>query len=620
MNIDYSKLGLKAGLEIHQQLNTTKLFMRTQSTLSEENNFCIQRKLRPVASELGEYDKAALDAFKRNETFYYSGDKNNISLVELDEEPPQQLNLNSLNTAIEVALLCKSNLINRLSVMRKNIIDGSNTSAFQRTMLLSIGGEINIENKKIRISTIALEEDSARPLKKENGNAYYCLDRLGIPLIEIATEPDITTPKEAVETAKKIGELIRITCKSMRGKGTIRQDVNVSITKGTRCEIKGCQELELIGTIIEKEVKRQLDLINIMKTLNDEKQNGKIPSDFFGEITDLTNIFLETNCKFIKGKNVFGIRLNGMKGILGTKIGDKRFGTELSYYAKATGVTGILHYDELPNYGISENEIEKILTTLNCIEDDSFILIVANKISAENAFKSIKKRILIAFEQIPGETRGALEDGSSIYQRPLAGGARMYPETDLLEQEINEKMIKEIKKTLTLNVSSREKKYEKIGLNENFINGMKLNNYARFFESLIEKKANPKVAANLLLNDLPELKRKGINVDSIPLEDIEELLILESKGKISKNNLKSAIEKMSNNTALDDIIDSTKTIDKNEAEKIVSEIVNKNADLVSQKKLGAVGPLMGDVMKSLKDIDGKYASELLKKEIEKKLN
>jgi glutamyl-tRNA(Gln) amidotransferase subunit E len=620
MNIDYSKLGLKAGLEIHQQLNTTKLFMRTQSTLSEENNFCIQRKLRPVASELGEYDKAALDAFKRNETFYYSGDKNNISLVELDEEPPQQLNLNSLNTAIEVALLCKSNLINRLSVMRKNIIDGSNTSAFQRTMLLSIGGEINIENKKIRISTIALEEDSARPLKKENGNAYYCLDRLGIPLIEIATEPDITTPKEAVETAKKIGELIRITCKSMRGKGTIRQDVNVSITKGTRCEIKGCQELELIGTIIEKEVKRQLDLINIMKTLNDEKQNGKIPSDFFGEITDLTNIFLETNCKFIKGKNVFGIRLNGMKGILGTKIGDKRFGTELSYYAKATGVTGILHYDELPNYGISENEIEKILTTLNCIEDDSFILIVANKISAENAFKSIKKRILIAFEQIPGETRGALEDGSSIYQRPLAGGARMYPETDLLEQEINEKMIKEIKKTLPLNVSSREKKYEKIGLNENFINGMKLNNYARFFESLIEKKANPKVAANLLLNDLPELKRKGINVDSIPLEDIEELLILESKGKISKNNLKSAIEKMSNNTALDDIIDSTKTIDKNEAEKIVSEIVNKNADLVSQKKLGAVGPLMGDVMKSLKDIDGKYASELLKKEIEKKLN
>jgi glutamyl-tRNA(Gln) amidotransferase subunit E len=620
MNIDYSKLGLKAGLEIHQQLNTTKLFMRTQSTLSEENNFCIQRKLRPVASELGEYDKAALDAFKRNETFYYSGDKNNISLVELDEEPPQQLNLNSLNTAIEVALLCKSNLINRLSVMRKNIIDGSNTSAFQRTMLLSIGGEINIENKKIRISTIALEEDSARPLKKENGNAYYCLDRLGIPLIEIATEPDITTPKEAVETAKKIGELIRITCKSMRGKGTIRQDVNVSITKGTRCEIKGCQELELIGTIIEKEVKRQLDLINIMKTLNDEKQNGKIPSDFFGEITDLTNIFLETNCKFIKGKNVFGIRLNGMKGILGTKIGDKRFGTELSYYAKATGVTGILHYDELPNYGISENEIEKILTTLNCIEDDSFILIVANKISAENAFKSIKKRILIAFEQIPGETRGALEDGSSIYQRPLAGGARMYPETDLLEQEINEKMIKEIKKTLPLNVSSREKKYKKIGLNENFINGMKLNNYARFFESLIEKKANPKVAANLLLNDLPELKRKGINVDSIPLEDIEELLILESKGKISKNNLKSAIEKMSNNTALDDIIDSTKTIDKNEAEKIVSEIVNKNADLVSQKKLGAVGPLMGDVMKSLKDIDGKYASELLKKEIEKKLN
>jgi glutamyl-tRNA(Gln) amidotransferase subunit E len=615
--MNYEKIGLKAGLEIHQQLNTGKLFMRTPSILTDEADFVIERKLRPVPSELGEYDKAAIDAFKRNETFYYSGKNNNISLVELDEEPPQPIDRTALKTALEVCLMCKSNPVKKAVIMRKTIIDGSNTSAFQRTMLLSLGGEIEIKNKKIGVATIALEEDSARPLKKENGKVYYNLDRLGIPLIELATEPDIKTPEEAVETAKKIGEIMRLTCQAMRGKGTIRQDVNISIAKGSRCEIKGCQDLLQIGTVIEKEVERQIDLLKLMEILKENLTTGKTPPPFFGEAKEITKLFSNTDCKFIKGKTVFAVKLFGMKNILGTKIGEKRFGSELSNYAKAKGVTGLLHRDELPNYGISANEFQKILTTLECKENDSFIIIVAEKEKAEAAFESVKERIKIAFEKIPEETRGALEDGSSIYQRPLAGGARMYPETDLLEEEITQKTIDEINKNLPKNVEQRETHYTKLGLSENFVNGMKLNNYALFFEDLVEKGANPKVVANLLLNDLSELKRNGASIENVSQKEIEELILLEKKGKIHKNNLKSAFEELSKGKTIEEIIKSKNNVSEEKIENLVSEIVKNNSDLVIEKKFGAIGPLMGDVMKSIPGVDGKTASDLLKKEIEK---
>ncbi len=620
MSIDYEKLGLKAGLEIHQQLNTGKLFIRTPSKLTDESDFTIERKLRPVPSELGEYDRAAIDAFRRNETFFYSGKTDNISLVELDEEPPQPLDKTAMRTALEVCLMCDSNIVDKAVIMRKTIIDGSNTSAFQKTMLLSLGGEIDIGNKKVGVTTIALEEDSARPIKKEQGKVFYNLDRLGIPLIELATDPDIKTPEEAVETARKIGELMRLTCNAMRGKGTIRQDVNISIVQGARCEIKGCQELEMLDTVIEKEVERQIDLLNIKDLLKEKNSKGKIQKElFFGEIKELTKMFSNTSCKFIKGREVFGVKLSGMKGLLGTKVGGKRFGTELSNYAKATGVTGLLHRDELPDYGINADEFQKIINLLGCKEDDSFVIIVADKESSGAAFKAVKERILVAFERVPEETRGVLEDGNSVYQRPLAGGARMYPETDLNEEEISEKELKEIKKGLPKSVAEREHDYKALGLSENFVNGMKLSNYARFFENIVGKGANAKVTANLLLNDLTELRRNGVETDVVSLDEIEELLTLEKKGKIRKNNLKDAVSELSKGKIIAEILEGQQSIDTGDAEGKVAEIVAKNSDLVRQKKLGSMGALMGDVMKALPGIDGKVASDLLKKEIEKVL-
>ncbi len=613
---NYIELGLKAGLEVHQQLDTKKLFIRTNSILSDDINFKIKRKLRPVASELGEYDLTAIDAFKRNETFIYNGNYNNISLVEIDEEPPQPLDDEALKTILEVSLLCKSNPVSEACIMRKTVIDGSNTSAFQRTLLVSIGGELIINNdKKIGVETIILEEDAARPISKDNSIINYNLDRLGVGLIELATAPDITTPKEAFETAKKIGEIMRLTCKTKRGKGTIRQDINVSIKEGERCEIKGCQELDLIEVVVKKEVERQIDLIELKKELNEKFKKDE---NIFKEIKEVTSAFTNTNCKFIKG-SVFGFKINEMKGIFGRKVGDRRFGSELSDYVKSVGVSGLLHRDELPNYGISEIEVESICKMLDCSPKDNFIIIVANKQNAIKAVQTIKNRILLAFDGVVKETRGATENGSSIYQRPLSSGARMYPETDLLRKEITKDLLNKIKKDLPKSLKERENLYKKIGLSSNHINEMKLSNYARFFENLVQKGINPTVGATLLLQTLTELKRENINIEKITENQLEQILILEKKEKINKNSLKEVIKEIINGKNIEEIIkeQDKKTANDKELLEIISKIVRENIDLVKSKKMGAIGPLMGDLMKneSLRKIDGKKLSELLKKEI-----
>jgi glutamyl-tRNA(Gln) amidotransferase subunit E len=616
---DYNKLGFKAGLEIHQQLDTKKLFIRTKSELDEENNFQITRKLRPVASELSEFDKTSIDAFKRNETFRYFGKKENISLIEIDEEPPQPLDQDALSTVLEICAMCNSKIVNELQPMRKTVIDGSNTSAFQRTVLVSLGGQIKLENKNITIETIILEEDACRPIKKEKEEVHYNLDRLGIPLIELATAPEISNPKEAYLTARKIGEIMRLTGKTKRGKGTIRQDINVSIKDGNRVEIKGCQDLELIQTIIEKEIDRQIDLIDLKDELKNKYKNKET---IFCQIKELTKIFNKTECNFLKNKEIYGFKLNDAKGILGRKVGDKRFASELSDYAKSIKVTGLIHLDELPNYGINENEIYSIKKELDCNEKDNFIIFATTKEKSKEAQKIIKERFFQAFEEVPKETRGANEDGSSTYQRPLSSSARMYPETDILNQEINEDLINKIKNNLPKNAQEREEYYLKLGLSTNHIQEMKLNNRARFFEKLVEKKCNPVVSATLLLQTLTELKRKNIQIEKINDEEIEELLILESKNKINKNNLNQALIELTNGKTIKEIIENQNNeLPKEEIKKIIDKIIEKNEELIKNKKFGAIGALVGDLSKenSLKMIDKKIISDILKNEIDKKI-
>ncbi len=625
MELNYKELGLKAGLEVHQQLNTGKLFCRCPSKIMEKKaDLEIKRKLRPVASELGEFDKAALEAFNKKQNYVYKYFDDSCCLIELDEEPPKKIDEQALNTVLEIALMAESNIVDSIHIMRKTVIDGSNTSGFQRTAMIALKGKIKLKEKEINIQTIALEEDSAKKIDEKNNQIIYSLDRLGIPLIELATEPEIYSPKEAKETALKIGELFRRTCKTKRGLGSIRQDINISIEKGARIEIKGVQELEMIDKFIEKETERQVNLLELKTEL--AKRNLTKEELEKQETIELTEIFSETECKMIKGKKVFGILLPKFKKLIGKELQkEKRFGTELAKYVKAkTGLKGIFHSDELPKYGISEKETEKTKQKLNCSEQDGFVLVSAEKIKAEQALKTVIQRSITALNEIPEETRNALPDGTTEYSRPLGGKARMYPETDVPIKKINKKTLEKIKENLPLTPEQRKIKYiNKYKISEQLAEKMKLNNHAKFFEKLTKKGFNPTKTAVLLLESLTTLKRQGIHTENISEEMIEEILEKTREEKLLQENQLKALSLWSKepekpvNAIIKELQE--EQFSEKKLRNLIKEIIEKNSAIIKTEGANVFSALMGNAMIQIKGkASGKQASKILKEELKKK--
>ncbi len=627
--VDYKAVGLKAGLEVHQQLDTGKLFCRCASKLvNREPDFRFTRKLRLAASELGEFDRAALEQFKKGVVYEYEFFDDCCCLVEADEEPPKQADEEALKVALKIALMCNAHVFDELVVMRKIVIDGSNVSGFQRTMLIAENGRVDIGNKKIGIQTIVLEEDAARPMKREGNKIVYRLDRLGIPLIEIATAPQLKTPQEVKLCALKIGELLRRTCKVKRGLGTIRQDINISIKNGARIELKGVQELELIDKYVENEVKRQLALLEIKEELAKRKLSEK---ELRLDYKDLSELFKGTQCKIIasglsKGKRVFGIKLSKFAGLIGKEVQpSRRFGTELADYIKARhGLAGLFHSDELPRYGITEQEVASVKEALACKAQDAFVLLVTDKSTAKKAFETIIERCKIALKGVPEETREALPDGNSCYKRPLPGSARMYPETDIPKTVVSKEMIEQLKKELPLTVEERLALYKKHGLSEKLANEMKLSNYACFFEELIKQGFDAKRCAVLLLEELKNLERQGINMENIKEKDIVELLKAEQKGFNRDLSIEVLKEKGKHaEKSINEIIESFKAskVSEEEAKALIAKIVERNKKLVAEKKEHAINALMGEAMKELKGkLEAKLVAKMLKEAIEKALS
>ncbi|UCH72044.1 MAG: Glu-tRNA(Gln) amidotransferase subunit GatE, partial [Thermoplasmatales archaeon] len=350
--MDYKKIGFKAGLEIHQQLDVHKLFCKCKSVISENIDYSFERFLRPTQSELGDVDSAAIAESKKNRYFLYNASNEATCLVEADEEPPHSANGEAIDTCLTVSALIGAEPVDEIHFMRKIVIDGSNTSGFQRTGLLALGGRID----DVKIQTVALEEDAARKIEEKKKLVNYGLDRLGIPLIEIATHPDIKNPKHAREIAERIGLLLRSTGKVKRGLGTIRQDLNISISDGARVEIKGIQSLSSISKVAENEAFRQMGLIEIKKILN-RRINKKDLEDI--KIIEITSIFKDCKSKIVKKliKNgcAKAFKLPGFRDLLKKK--NTRLGKEFAIYAKmVSGIGGILHSDELPGYGIGKKE------------------------------------------------------------------------------------------------------------------------------------------------------------------------------------------------------------------------------------------------------------------------
>jgi glutamyl-tRNA(Gln) amidotransferase subunit E len=625
MNKDYKELGLKVGLEIHQQLDTkNKLFCSCKNKLEEEILYEVIRKLRPTESELGEVDPAALMEFKRNRYYVYQAVKEASCLVELDEEPPHSINEEAIEIATMCALLLNSNILEEIHVMRKEVIDGSNTTGFQRTALLALGGFIYDGKEKIGIQSITIEEDASRKIYEDHEKVVYRLDRQGIPLIEIATNPDISDPEQAKRVAYKIGLILRSTGKVKRGLGTIRQDINLSIKQGSKVEIKGVQELGLIPKVIEYEVLRQIKLLELKKILNE----NKIPKLKL-EYLDITELLHNTSSKIIKSKiekegKVFLLPLKHMHGLLKFEINpNRRFASELADYVKAwTSLEGIIHSDELPSYGISEHEVELMYSFAKLEKGkDAFIIVAGEEEKCKEAIKVLVDRINYAFEGIPEETRVAHVDGTTRYARPRPGAARMYPETDIPPYIITQDFIEKIKQKLPSTIEDRlvflQKNY---GLNPQLAQELIDSQFEDIFEKAVQIGIKSSLAATVITQLTKYLKRSGINIDNLTDKHFLEIFTALKEGKITKEAIEPILKFFTQNPSVD--IDyaikklGLEILDRSQIEKIVENVIKERYNDLIKDKNKAFDLAMKIIMSNVRGkADASLVAEILKSKI-----
>ncbi len=624
--MDYEALGLKVGLELHQQLKTErKLFCHCKPELVEEDEEDVfQRRLRPVRSELGEVDIAALFEWKKGRTYVYHAPRSVSCLVEADEEPPHEADRDSIVIALAMAKAFGSNIVDEIHVMRKMVIDGSNTSGFQRTMLVALGGKLNLGDKVIGIETICVEEDAARKLEEKGKYVHYKLDRLGIPLIEIATAPDIRSPQEAKRVALRIGQMLRLTGRVKRGLGTIRQDLNVSIKDGAKTEIKGVQRLDIIDKVIEYEVMRQVKLLEIRDEL---RKRGVKEEDVMNEkIKDITHLMKDSESKLVKralkrGAGALAIRLPKFGGLLGIEVQPgRRFGTELADYAKFwAGVGGIIHSDELPGYGISEEEVEEIRKELGCGEQDAFVIVLAPGDQARLALEAVKERAAYAIKGVPEETRGANPDGTTRFLRPRPGSARMYPETDVPPIVVTEDMLRKAEKMKPKNPLELLQELMTVyklpkDMAEKMISSVRFDLAYRLVKKY-HGKLSSTIVVRTVVDTLKELEREGVEVERIHDEHIEEVLDRVSAGQVAKEAIPDVLRKVSEGKSVEQAIKELGLAEKVDVDAIVKEVIEKYKDQIMEKgPERSFGLVMGKVMAKVRGkVDGKVVAEAVRK-------
>lgn len=608
MKLDYRALGLKTGLEIHIQLNTKrKLFCECPPVLrDDEPHFRVTRRLHVALSELGAIDPAAIWEVRKRRVFVYEGYRDTTCLVELDEEPPHLPDEEALTTAVATAKIFGAKLYDEIYVMRKIVVDGSNTSGFQRTMLVAHDGSTKILGYRIDVDTIALEEDAARKIKEEGKYVYYRLDRLGIPLVEISTSPMEYDPQQVEEVAWIIGYSVKVTGRAKRGIGTVRQDVNVSIAGGAKTEIKGVPRLDLIPKVVEYEVLRQLNLLKI----KEELANRGAPQPEGGYV-DVTDVFENTSSRILKkvveaGGVVYAVKTPGFQKLLGFEVQPgRRFGTELADYVRAwTELGGLMHSDELPGYGITSDEVRTLEQKLG---SPAYILLSGvNPKEVAEAAEIVVERLRRAFEGVPEETRAANPDGTTRFMRPRPGAARMYPETDLPPVRITFEIEKKAEEIASRNLEAEIEKIISMGINRDMAVRLVKSPWLDYFNDFVQKYANvpPTQIAGILLNTAKALAREGVEITP---EKIEAVLAELNRGNITKEAVEDILRSMREGES---VLEAAKRLGLvrmpyDEVKKIVEELVREvGPDRALKEAMrryrGRIDSM--DVMKALREI------------------
>ena len=618
----FDDLGVKIGLEIHQQLATDrKLFCSCKPTESSKYTIELQRKLRAPKSELGEYDPAVLFEKSKSRTIIYYGNPQSSCLVEQDEEPPHEIDKHAKKITLIIAAALKSNIFAEIYPMRKTVVDGSNTSGFQRTMLVSHGGYYEVGTKKIYIQSVCLEEDAARILGDEGQVRKYSLDRLGIPLVEIATEPFEVDLGEIKGIALALGRILRSTKKVKRGIGTIRQDVNVSIRGGPVVEVKGVQQLDQLGKIVEYEVKRQYGLHQISEELRNRKLRKPEKIDVTDTVRSWNSDIISKAVK--KGHIINMMTFAGMAGIFGREdMPGIRLGRDLAEVIRTFGLGGILHSDELPAYGIVQKDLDLLRERYSIDYNDAFLLLASPRQTASIITEQISSRIIdICNNRVPRDTRLATE-GKTRFLRPRPGAARMYPETDIKPITVSKKelqdAIENIPKTWDESITEMQARF---GINTQLAEQILDSRYIELFEKITGSvSVSPTFVASVLCSSITSLEREGL--DSKMLKDdeivktfgfLEEQKIVKESIEIIFKDIMSArsctVEEAMKNTSIT-------TIGEQDLERIIAGIVEKNAEIIMKQKERAVRPLMGIVMRELRGkAPGQTVSRILLKKI-----
>ena len=647
--LDPEGLGFMCGIEVHQQLATGKLHSRQPGELHDitidtlpEDWPKYHRKLRSSSGEGGAVDVAARFEERRNRSFVYCQSPN-AGLIELDEQPPLPHDIDALDISLTVSGMLGAHPVPLLQTMRKTVVDGSNTSGFQRTTLVATSGVLDTESGPVGIDVLCLEEDSARKLTSEltsNGEVVtWNLDRLGIPLIEIATAPDIKTPDHAKQTSIALGRTLRDTRRVKRGLGSIRQDLNVSIMCGDRVEIKGCQDLEWIPKIIRCEMARQLHFYRLANRLrelhdlpllsNDRRQESASVQDDVAKIlhldlVDVSSHFAECDSKRVKeglGDNsvILALPLPGFGGMIGTKEFDSdgaqlpRLGRELAGAAKLAGVAGVYHSDELPAYGIEQEFVDATRQALNGV--DAFVLCLAPQWQAELALESVLNRARLAFERIPQEVRnvvirkGSPEDGTTTPMRPLPGGARMYPETDIPPLSISSERWKNVLNNLPMTQAERRERLGNFDISADQSKQLLSRELDDHFVSHSGGLPQKAWATMLLENE------GDVGLMALVLASKEE-------GHVTREGMSTLIQEFSGqNPSMAQLSSKAeelglKPADSGDLAEVVEKVIAERLDFVKERGMGAMGPLMGVVMKECGGAaDGKQVSALLREAI-----
>jgi len=617
---DYDELGLVAGLEIHQQLDTaTKLFCECPTRLRdpEDAERAFTRYLHPTRSELGEIDEAALEESRVEREFEYLA-YDSTCLVEEDDEPPHRLDDEAMATTLEIAQLLDMDVVDRAHVMRKVVIDGSNTSGFQRSTLIAHNGEIETSDGTVGIEDVMLEEESAQRVEEREGGVEFSLDRLGIPLVEIGTKPDISTPEQALEAAETIGMLLRSTGKVKRGLGTIRQDVNVSIADGARVEMKGVQSLDDIDDLVREEVRRQVELVDVAEELRARDAS-------VGDTQNVTEVFEGTGSGVIRGALesdgvVYAVPLYGFDGLVGRELQpDRRLGTEFSDHAKRHGAGGIFHTDELPAYGVTGDEVEALRDAVGADDEDAVAIVSDSSSVATGAIEAVAERAETAIEGVPEETRGANDDGTSEYLRPLPGAARMYPETDVPPVDPDPTAV-ETPELLTEKVERYQSEY---GLDAGLAEQVAFGRRWPLFEEQVEADVDATLAAQTLESTVTELRRDDVPVDELTDDHFRGVFGLVADGDLAQEGVPELLAALAEQPdreagALADELGLGSAAE-DEVRDAVVDVVERNSDQVEAEGMGAFSALMGECMGALRGkADGDLVSEVLREEIQKR--